>query len=461
MRKYNLIALFLLVCFLVNFVNTGLSNENLPPLIPVPKFIKTGYGTFKIDSGIQFEFNSEDEQISEIVTILESEIKTILDKPFQFKKSETPDDDAIFIRFIRTEMSDSLVENGYILDINQKSIIIKAGTGQGFFYAGITLRQLILFTHEQDNDFAEIPVMIIADRPQYQWRGLMLDVARRYISVDFIKKYIDLMAFYKMNILHLHLTDDQGWRIQIDKYPELITIGSNLKDKDGLLNPGFYTKDDIREIIAFAAARRITIVPEIEFPGHCVASLNAYPGLSCTGGPFENESNVGETRDLGIERIKNSAISVISDPDPNPNYIGIAGNKTLIDGFRASLIFNDQFWQAFLSTDVDFILDPGQTRDIHKITIGMLHDPGPGIFLPKKVEFLESEHPDKFNKVGETDITINELFDKYKKDVSSEFQARPVRYVKVKPISYGNLPEWQHMFGNGETFIFFDEIWTE
>ena len=125
-----------------------------------------------------------------------------------------------------------------------------------------------------------------------------MDCCRHFMSIDFVKRYIDLLAYHKMNVLHWHLTEDQGWRIEIDKYPKLTDVGAWRKEKDGTIYGGFYTKEQIKNVVDYAYKRGVNIVPEIELPGHSVAALAAYPEYSCTGGPFEVEKDWGVFKDI-------------------------------------------------------------------------------------------------------------------------------------------------------------------
>jgi hexosaminidase len=190
----------------------------------------------------------------------------------------------------------SINEEGYLLNVSSDEIRITASAGAGCFYAIQTLIQLLPLERQPR---LRIQAVAIADAPEYKWRGMHLDCSRHFFSKDEIKKYLDLMALYKFNIFHWHLTDDQGWRIEIKRYPLLTQISSMRKETvighpgdsgnkfDGKPYGGFYSQDDIKEIVAYAAQRHITIVPEIEMPGHSLAALAAYPQYSCTGGPFE------------------------------------------------------------------------------------------------------------------------------------------------------------------------------
>ena len=171
----------------------------------------------------------------------------------------------------------------YRLRIDADGVRITAPGPAGLYYAGRTLLQL------RGGPDHRLPQVEIADHPRFSWRGLMLDCSRTFQSVDYLKATLDRMAIYKMNVLHLHLTDDQGWRIEIKAFPELTGKGARFPEKyhEPPERQGFYTQKELADLVAYAAARHITIVPEIEMPGHTLALLSVMPELSCTGGPFE------------------------------------------------------------------------------------------------------------------------------------------------------------------------------
>ena len=204
---------------------------------------------------------------------------------------------------------------GYHLMINPTEIILSAKTSSGIFWGVETIRQLLPISNSAIKEL-KIPAVEITDQPAYGWRGMHLDVSRHFFSVDYLKKFIDRMALYKLNRFHLHLTDDQGWRIQIKKYPELTEKGawrtfdsndsacmklakenpdfeidsSHIIHRDGkTLYGGFYTQDQMRDIIKYAAARHIEIIPELDMPGHMMAAIKIFPWLSCTGKPGQGE----------------------------------------------------------------------------------------------------------------------------------------------------------------------------
>jgi len=192
----------------------------------------------------------------------------------------------------------------YSLDVQKNRIEIQAAKPAGFFYAIQTLRQLLPKEIERKSKLEEfewlVPVVSIVDGPRFKWRGFMLDVSRHFFAKEDVLRMIDNLSIHKINTLHLHLVDDQGWRIEIKKYPKLTFVGAWRVDRENLhwnsrpkqqagekaTYGGFYTQEDIKEMVAYAQERFITIVPEIEMPAHASASLAAYPQFSCTGGPF-------------------------------------------------------------------------------------------------------------------------------------------------------------------------------
>ena len=196
-------------------------------------------------------------------------------------------------------------KESYSIEILPKHIHIKSYTEQGYFLALQTLIQIF----EQYKEAGKIPAMKIEDHPKFTWRGMHLDVCRHFFTVDEVKQYIDYLAMYKLNTFHWHLTDDQGWRIEIKKYPKLTQIGSKRKESmigayvdntfDGKpYGPYFYTQEQIKEVVKYAGDRHITVVPEIEMPGHALAALSAYPELACTEGPFESAAKWGVFDDV-------------------------------------------------------------------------------------------------------------------------------------------------------------------
>lgn len=237
-----------------------------------------------------------------------------------------------------TDNTEVLPEEGYLLDICKRNIVITARSGAGFFYGIQTLRKSMPVTDQKKICF---PAIRIKDEPRFRYRGAHLDVGRHFFSVDFIKKYIDILALHNLNTFHWHLTEDQGWRIEIKKYPRLTEIGSKRKESllndgsgkyDGTPYGGFYTQDEIRDIIRYAADRYITIIPEIDMPGHITSALAAYPELGCNGGPYEVATSYGVHKDVlcvGNEqslRFMKDVLSEVIDIFPS-RYIHVGGDE--------------------------------------------------------------------------------------------------------------------------------------
>ena len=228
---------------------------------------------------------------------------------------------------------------GYRLTVTPEGIEIAGASEAGVFYGVQTLRKSIPAVAEGMN--IELPAVTINDYPRFAYRGMHLDVSRHFFPADSIKKYIDILALHNMNTLHWHLTDDQGWRIEIKKYPELTTIGSQRKETvigrnsgeyDGKPYGGFYTQDEIRDVIAYAKERFVTIIPEIDLPGHQQAALAAYPDLGCTGGPYEVWTQWGISDDVicaGNDKAMQFLEDVLSEViDLFPSeYIHIGGDE--------------------------------------------------------------------------------------------------------------------------------------
>lgn len=209
----------------------------------------------------------------------------------------------------RLEPAAAEVPGSYTLSIAPEGVEVAASSGAGLFYGIQTLRQLLADAAAGPGPAPRVPAITIVDRPRFRYRGMHLDAGRHFMPVAFVKRYIDLMARYKLNRFHWHVTDDQGWRIEIARYPRLTTVGGCRRETmvekhfnpyvgDGTPHCGFYTRDEIRDVVAYAAERHVTIVPEIEMPGHAKAALAAYPELACTPGPFEVRTTWGVDEDV-------------------------------------------------------------------------------------------------------------------------------------------------------------------
>lgn len=266
-------------------------------LIPQPREIMLGESSFRFRKSTRLVVENIEQKL------IAMQFAEQLQKPTGWKlETIVGGDEGANQVYFRTEPM--MGPEAYLLDVSPKRIEIKAAKPAGFFYAIQTLRQLLPIDIESSVKQSDIdwivPVISISDQPAFRWRGYMLDVARHFFPKEDVLKMIDNMALHKLNTLHLHLTDDQGWRLEIKKYPKLTEVGAwrvDHEDKHWNARPkqqegekatygGFYTQQDIQEMIAYAQKRFITIVPEIEMPAHVTAALAAYPQHSCTGGPF-------------------------------------------------------------------------------------------------------------------------------------------------------------------------------
>lgn len=204
-------------------------------------------------------------------------------------------------------------KEAYRLVVNEQGITIYASTGAGWFYGAQTLRQMLPIELEKDNInvATAIPYVEISDEPRFEYRGFMLDSVRHFFDVDVIKSILDMMALHKLNRFHWHLTDDQGFRLEIDKYPKLVEVSSKRKQSqnkgmelpwtreyDGIPHEGYYSKQDVREIVEYAKQRCVEVIPEIDMPGHFVAALAAYPEYSCTEEELEVWTRWGISKDV-------------------------------------------------------------------------------------------------------------------------------------------------------------------
>lgn len=260
-------------------------------VIPLPSQVQMGQGTFVVTAKtrVVVEANTTANDAAKFLT---DRLSAGLGLTLTSGKGDAPAADTILIESKGADSS--LGDEGYSLDVTPREIIIRAPHSAGLFYGVQTLLQLmppaVFGTSAKDGIKCTVPAVHIVDKPRFRWRGLMLDVARHFEPKSAVLQLLDQMAMHKLNVFHWHLTDDQGWRIQIKKYPKLTSIGA-WRDKAGFgLSPklsttygpdgkygGFYTQKDIRQVVAYAAARHIMVVPEIEMPGHASAAKRAYP----------------------------------------------------------------------------------------------------------------------------------------------------------------------------------------
>lgn len=289
------------------------SEDSKINIIPKPLELKVLRGAFRIDSTTQVLFSQGDDAAAHVARYLAERIEKA--GGLKLKVSSATQATLVpgAILLAADQSAPELGDEGYLLEAKRDGIVLQ-GRPAGLFYGVQTLFQLLppqIYGDEARSGVEwTIPAVRIKDKPRFQWRGMHLDVGRHFFPVEFIKKYIDEMAMHKMNVFHWHLTEDQGWRIEIKKYPRLNEIGSWRDGTivgrmgrppykiDNIRYGGYYTQDEIREVVHYAKERFVTVVPEIELPGHSVAALAAYPELSCTGGPFKVRQIWGISDDI-------------------------------------------------------------------------------------------------------------------------------------------------------------------
>lgn len=321
----------LVYLFLVAASCATMAQANHVPVIPKPMHVQYNKGQFVLKPGTKLFLS--DPSLTGDVPVINALLVSLQHKPFVLSTDQRSA--AIQASFVA-----NTTEGSYTLSIQPDKVIIR-GDRAGVFYAFQSLLQMIDAAEHQKEGVVGLPCVEINDAPGFAWRGMHLDVCRHFFPATFIKKYIDLLALHKMNTFHWHLTDDQGWRIEIKKYPELTTVGAwrkgtmvgpyNDQRYDTIRYGGFYTQQEIKDVVAYAAARHITIVPEIEMPGHAQAAIAAYPWLSCTGQKIDVAMGWGVFDDVFCPKEEtftflDSVLSEVMDLFPG-KYIHIGGDE--------------------------------------------------------------------------------------------------------------------------------------
>ncbi len=296
MKKIIQILLLFLIVVSSSCSKSKVFAESDIAIIPKPVHLKLEKGVFGFND--KTEFVISDASQKEAVSILLNKFKKAAGWTLQVSENAPKNN---FVAFI---VDESLNDEAYELIVNSDNITIKAKSYSGFLYAMETIRQLLPVDIESNTVLKNtdwiIPNLTINDEPRFKWRGLHLDVARHFFKKEYIKQTIDMLAMHKMNVFHFHLVDDQGWRIEIRKYPKLTSVGAWRLDQedahwdgrrvttpeDEATYGGFYTQEDIKEIVAYAKTKGVQVVPEIEMPAHVMSAIAAYPELSCTETPI-------------------------------------------------------------------------------------------------------------------------------------------------------------------------------
>ncbi len=269
----KIIFIITIFCFLVSL------SIQAQDIIPKPNSYKTNGEVFKLTQGVHIYYSGD---LKEMAGFLAKSLSLPTGWDFAIKKSKSIKDRSIFIS---TDNSKNIEKEGYELSVKNNSVKIVGSSQAGVLNGIQTLLQMLpieIYNKKRQNNINwAITGAEISDAPLYQWRGIMLDVSRYFYDKDYVLHLIDMMAMYKMNVLHLHLIDDAGWRLEIKKYPKLTSVGAWRGEGHERVG-GYYTQEDIKEIVTYASLRNIDVIPEIEIPAHTLAAISAYPWLSCT-----------------------------------------------------------------------------------------------------------------------------------------------------------------------------------
>jgi hexosaminidase len=302
MKKTILPLILLLICLHARAQSNDMAADRLG-LLPKPVQVNVTGGTYTLPAQVTIAGSGKEEK--HVAGLLKDFLAG------SGTNAAVGDGQNGNIRLVLAGGNSGLAPENYELTVDAGGITVRGGDGAGLFYGVQTLMQLLPAQRAEGG--VQVPFLSIRDKPAFGWRGSMLDVARHFFPVDFVKKYIDVIAAYKLNTFHWHLTDDQGWRIEIKQYPKLTQVSAFRKETligaqqtqkeadfrfDQTPYGGFYTQDQIREVVQYAQDRYITIVPEIEMPGHSVAVLAAYPELACKPGTYETRTIWGVSDDI-------------------------------------------------------------------------------------------------------------------------------------------------------------------
>ncbi|MBN8857328.1 MAG: family 20 glycosylhydrolase [Sphingobacteriales bacterium] len=356
---------YLLCTFLFSLLSLSVvSQQRTLSIVPEPAELIRGKGSFLLDAKTIIVAENNDAGLRHLAETFTGWLSPATG--FQLKIADHAVTSVKSIELsLNASIKDIKTEEGYLLEISSNRIHLSAAKPAGIFYGLQTLRQLLPPAIEYQSKQAvvwEIPAVKITDYPRFGWRGLLLDVSRHFFTKEFVKKYVDEMARYKFNILHLHLTDDQGWRIQIKSFPGLTETGAwrvprtgrwwtyeQPKPGEAATYGGFYTQDDIREMVQYARERNVAILPEIDVPGHSLAAIASYPYLSATGylypvnpgSKFYNiEDNTLNPADERVYDFLDKVFGEIAQLFPYP-YIHIGGDECTKTFWKKSAVVQD------------------------------------------------------------------------------------------------------------------------
>jgi hexosaminidase len=339
--QYQRDVVMRLASFLLCLLLCGLAQAAPVSLIPMPAQLKLADGSFKVGDSTPVLVPANDAAARQSAQYLVDLLGRTRGLHLKITEGTATDNAIVFQRNPQTQGAHA---EAYKLDVSAHGIRIDAADDAGMFYGAVTLWQLL--TPNAQQGAVLVPAMHISDWPRFAWRGLMLDSARHFQSVDDVQQLLDQMAQHKLNVLHWHLTDDQGWRIEIKRYPELTRIGAWRTPPDAGHDGepsrygGFYTQDQIRQVVAYAAARHITVVPEIDMPGHAQAAVASYPQIGVTGkrppvsvdwGVNPYLYNVDDATFQFIDNVLDEVLALFPS-----HYIHVGGDEAIKDQWKAS-----------------------------------------------------------------------------------------------------------------------------
>jgi hexosaminidase len=341
-RSISLVVIGLLLLSLGNVCQAAEGSDLLTGLIPKPMKIEKRSGQFEFGPNVSIKSTD-----AETGSYLREMLRPVLDT-----KDDDPKNGPSKKIILKTDPKlTRLGTEGYLIDITEQEVRIEATTAAGLFYGCQTLRQLLPVEIESSEGCSTrwtLPCCHIEDQPRFSWRGVMLDNSRHFVTPELVKTILDRMAFYKLNLLHWHLSDDQGWRVEIDRYPNLTEVGAwrtNLTARKNMMPTekpgrygGYFTKEQIREIVDYARKRHITIVPEIELPGHCMAMVRSYPELTCRGKvePSGNSWRYHDVLCIGEEKVfefVDNVLDELIELFPSP-WIHIGGDECTLKRWK-------------------------------------------------------------------------------------------------------------------------------
>ncbi len=322
--------------------SVSVSTVREPAVIPKPMKMKVGKGYFILKAETRILVGEKAREVFGVGRYLSERLGPATGLSLVVQRTSKARPAAGSILLTTRNARQELGEEGYELTVTKDYVVLRAPRAAGLFRGVQTVRQLLPPPIESRAKLPgiewTIPCVEIEDKPSFRWRGSLLDSCRHFLTKDFVKRYIDLLAYHKMNRLHWHLCEDQGWCIEIKKYPRLTEIGAWRGEGENRYG-GFYTQEDVKEIVEYAKSRYIMVVPEIEMPGHCTAALASYPELACTGGPFEVSTRRGIHKEVycaGNDKVfefLEDVLSEVIELFPAP-YIHIGGDECPKDRWK-------------------------------------------------------------------------------------------------------------------------------